>query len=287
MSPRIYGPGPGEPALLRALPDLKGIPVDDVTGRPTGELCGVLVEAGSGLVRYLDLGLNGAARHVLVPVGHVRFEDHADGLRVRLRAAGREDLYEVPPFRAESALDAKYESELMIAFSRLFYGEHYYAHPAYDHTRMFAGAHPVVGEAPLEEPVGLYPLSRLRRWRVAKGEPDVRGWLIRGADGVEAGTVTDLIVEPAAQQVRYLLVQRSGDGATTVLPIGYAELDRAAQEVRSGPLRADDIAALAAVDGRAETLDRETERILLEQVEARLSGDRRYQRPDFLAPPIH
>lgn len=53
-------------------------------------------------------------------------------------------------------------------------------------------------------------LRRLRdlpTFEMATGDPDPRGWTVRGRDGKAFGTVHELLVDPAAQRVLYLNVQ--------------------------------------------------------------------------------
>lgn len=50
------------------------------------------------------------------------------------------------------------------------------------------------------------PLRRLHAYRIAAGDPDVRGWQVLGADGRTIGEVDDLLVDTRALKVRYLEV---------------------------------------------------------------------------------
>jgi photosynthetic reaction center H subunit len=53
-------------------------------------------------------------------------------------------------------------------------------------------------------------LRRLRdlpTFEMATGDPDPRGWTVRGRDGKAFGVVHELLVDPAAQRVLYLNVQ--------------------------------------------------------------------------------
>lgn len=81
--------------------------------------------------------------------------------------------------------------------------------------------------------------------RIADGEPDVRGWTVKGPAGNRVGKVGDLILDTGAMKVRYLEVQLDKDVAEAVarsggetdpriapsryalVPIGIARLDRA------------------------------------------------------------
>ena len=52
-------------------------------------------------------------------------------------------------------------------------------------------------------------LRRLRdlpSFELATGDPDPRGWPVRGSDGHAFGTVDELLVDPVSQQVLYLNV---------------------------------------------------------------------------------
>ncbi|HEX9940789.1 MAG TPA: PRC-barrel domain-containing protein [Thermoanaerobaculia bacterium] len=48
------------------------------------------------------------------------------------------------------------------------------------------------------------PLGRLHNYRIAEGDPDVRGWEVLGADSRKIGEVDDLLVDTQALRVRYL-----------------------------------------------------------------------------------
>lgn len=50
------------------------------------------------------------------------------------------------------------------------------------------------------------PLRKLHGYRVAEGDPDVRGWEVVGADDRRIGHVDDLLVDTPAMKVRYLEV---------------------------------------------------------------------------------
>ena len=76
----------------------------------------------------------------------------------------------------------------------------------------------------------LAPLSELDGFKVAEGDPDIRGWDVLAADGTKVGEVEDLLVDTAQMRVRYLDVEldddRFGvDDRHVLLPIGQARLD--------------------------------------------------------------
>lgn len=271
-------------AVLRAVPDLCGIPVDDSTGIHVGTLYGSLAEAETGLLRYVDLALDALDRHVLVPIGHTRVRDRSEKQpHIRLRAALLEDLEQIPPFPADVAhITDPFERALLEAYGRTFRGERYYAHPAYDHAGLYAGDHTVVGP---DDPVSV-PLTRLAYlagWHVAEGEPDIRGWPLRLEEGGPLDIV-DLIVDTAAGKVRYVVVSDPEAGAARLLPIGYLSIDRPRRFVQARGLTADDVLALPAYDGGG--VSRQEEDQLAAALRGRLAGRRRYVLADY-APPTH
>ena len=80
-------------------------------------------------------------------------------------------------------------------------------------------------------------LRDLAEFEVADGNPDVRGWAVRGGDGKKFGEVTELIVEEEALKVRYLDVVLNAALPTNeparhiLIPVGVAALDEEADNV--------------------------------------------------------
>jgi photosynthetic reaction center H subunit len=281
---RMYDPdeipidAPDDVSVLRPVPDLGGLPVEDASGITVGRLFGSLIEADTGLVRYVDLDLATLDRHVLVPIGHTRVHEKHSEPRLRLRAALLEELERIPPFAADvGAIDDPFERALLEAYGRTFHGERYYAHPSYDHSGVYAGEHPVVHDDDGSAAGPLMRLSYLPGWRVARGEPDIRGWPVRLGDGTRH-RVEDLLVDPAGSAVRYIV---ASDGADTayLLPVGFLRIDDAAREVGAAALQHDDVAALPGYDGGGVT--REQEDRLHTALRRVFGGRRRYQLPDF------
>lgn len=235
--PIVYGPGPEPPEPLRPVRDLRGTEVEDVDGRYAGELYGALTDPESGLIRYLDLALDRDRRHVLVPIGHTRFDSHLGRAEVHLRAASRDELSEIPPYEPDAQEpDGPYQQAVLAAHGRLFYGERYYAHPAYDHSGLYAGEHPIIrGPTPPTAMLPLAPLAELPGYRVMDDEPDIRGWPLFTGDGTRAGSIDDLIVDTDAEKVRYAVVSYAENGATrrVLLPVGFLQVADADELVRA------------------------------------------------------
>lgn len=98
----------------------------------------------------------------------------------------------------------------------------------------------------METPV-LRRLRDLTDFEVADNNPDVRGWVVRGSDGLALGTVFELIVEPEALKVRYLDVELDSRFHINeyknhiLLPIGVASLDAEGDNVFVPALNADTV----------------------------------------------
>lgn len=289
MAPVVFD-DEGQPEPLQAVRDLAGIPVLDVDGKDAGEVFGALADADTGLVRYLDMAVARSQRHVLVPVGHTRLDEAATGTRAQLRAVTREELLEIPAFEADyEQLSDEYHQAVLAAFGRFLYGERYYAHPAFDHSGLYAGEHPITRGPEAQPPpqtdaTPLHPLSALRGYRVVPAEPDVRGWPLVTRGGKTAARVEDLLVDTDALTVRYLVVSLEGEEAPRLVPVGFLQIARDETQVVAPALTAEDLPRLPGyVPG---TITREEERRVREVLDEILSGPRRFDRPEFRRLPV-
>jgi len=71
-----------------------------------------------------------------------------------------------------------------------------------------AGSATATAVAPAPE---IAPLKDLKDYKVAKDDPDVRGWQVLGRDERTVGKVNDLLADTAAMRVRYLDVELDRD----------------------------------------------------------------------------
>src|SRR5690349_22513801 len=70
-------------------------------------------------------------------------------------------------------------------------------------------------------------------YRIADGEPDIRGWKVRSRDGRVIGKVRDLLINKAHRLAEYIEVEVDGeDDRRTILPIQTAILNEGDDEVR-------------------------------------------------------
>jgi sporulation protein YlmC with PRC-barrel domain len=115
------------------------------------------------------------------------------------------------------------------------------------------------------DPRGTRELKRLSelRYKVADGEPDVRGWKVFASTGRELGVVRDLLVDIDAGEVVMLDVDLRRNDRHTLAPIRAAWIDHATQRVvldareadrvLSGDVQPDAATADAAATGTATT----------------------------------
>jgi hypothetical protein len=265
---------PSEPLVAHT--DLAGLTVHDAYDLRVGHVFGVLTEAETGLIRFLDVQIDGSPRHVLIPVGHARLEEVLGQRRIRLRAATVEDLENVPAYAGEPAT-REVARTVAGAYGRMFRGARYYAHPAYDHRGLYAGEHPVVSADEVQPAHGTLERLSESDFRVVTGEPDIIGWTL-AAGGEPSGAVQDLIIDPEATQVRYIDVELP-EGGHRLLPIGYVELDDARKSVVAAGLSAADIRALPGFEGLP--LSRVQEIELLDAIERALDARNPFLRVDF------
>ena len=100
------------------------------------------------------------------------------------------------------------------------------------------------------------PMNQLSGYKVADGEPDIRGWDVMASDGRRLGRVDDLLVDTQANKVRYVDVEGGTQGHVTI-PIGYARLERDRRQVLVDRLSDDQFGALPAYDHGPITRDYE------------------------------
>lgn len=110
---------------------------------------------------------------------------------------------------------------------------------------------------------GLARLHDLSGYKVADGDPDIRSWHVKTADGTKVGKVHDLIVDTRAMKVRYMDVEldRKGldlkDDKHVLIPIGGARLDDDNDDVRLGTIGAAELRNAPGYDHDALTPETE------------------------------
>ncbi len=259
--------------------DVREWEVRTTDDRRLGRVDDLLVDE-TGAPRYLDLELEGAGRHVLMPMGQARVDQVEDVVRVP--GLYPESLQGVPAYgRDVSAVDDAYERRLGEAYHAAYGDGGYYERPEYHADG------PALGEARPEEDGRLASLDQLPDLQVAEGEPDPRGWEVVAADGRRVGEVDELIVDTAAMKVRYLdcdLDQRAlhlHEDRHVLIPVGYAELVPGTRRVRVGGLTSADVGGLAPY--RGAPIAREDEDALRSEYAERTRAGRRWEHPGYRA----
>lgn len=84
-----------------------------------------------------------------------------------------------------------------------------------------------VPECMLDGSPMIVPMRSLSGWNINPRDPDPRGMTVVGCDGVAAGTVSDVWVDKAEPQIRYLEMQPSAGGGAALVPYGFIKYDAA------------------------------------------------------------
>lgn len=72
----------------------------------------------------------------------------------------------------------------------------------------------------------LVSIDDLDGYKIADGEPDIRGWDVRTLNGREVGEVEDLLIDPDRGEVVMLEVELRDGGVHAEVPIRSVQLDR-------------------------------------------------------------
>jgi hypothetical protein len=103
---------------------------------------------------------------------------------------------------------------------------------AYDKDKRTAGTTPEADRLRERDVTPrLVHLDDMGDFQVADGDPDIRGWDVRTADGEKIGKVKDLVVDTGLMKVRYIEatidkdVLNATEDRHVLLPIGSARLD--------------------------------------------------------------
>ena len=85
----------------------------------------------------------------------------------------------------------------------------------------------------------LHRLSESHHYRIASGEPDIRGWEVRTLSGNHLGEVEDLLIDPHRGEVVMLDIDLDNSSERINLPIRGVQLDRSSRSVivDSGDIR--------------------------------------------------
>lgn len=110
----------------------------------------------------------------------------------------------------------------------------------------------------------LAPMTIVPDFRVARGDPGLVGWGIYGADDYRAGTISELWVDRAEKQIRYLQIDRDDApvGVGPLLaPMAMCKVDRRRRVVICDAIRADQFARVPRLERPDQITYYEEERV--------------------------
>lgn len=110
-------------------------------------------------------------------------------------------------------------------------------------------------------------------------DPDPRGMTVLGSDGEEAGIVSDVWVDRAEPQIRYLEVELAAGGKHVLLPIHYAKINRDRRRIRVRSIMARQFADVPGLASPDQVTKREEDKIT-----AYYAGGTLYATPQRLGP---
>jgi sporulation protein YlmC with PRC-barrel domain len=204
--------------------------VTDPSGSKVGKVTDLLLDRG-GQVRYLAVK---AGRNVLVPVSELEW---GRGTLVLPRWTA-DDLKHLPEYDPGAPITGRVLEELE------------WAHP-----RFYGSGNPPPRGAPGGPAV--VPMREAKDFKLAGDAPDLRKWNVFAADDERVGTVSELLVDPAAMKIRYLDVDLADDLYTlkedrhVLVPLEHVELRERGSDVWIRRLTSREIARLPAYTGGA------------------------------------
>lgn len=125
----------------------------------------------------------------------------------------------------------------------------------------------------------IQPMSALSGFTIESRDPDPRGMKVVGADGGVAGVVTDLWIDLAEPQVRFLTMELSEAAGSVLVPMGFVKIKRAQGEVRVQALHAEHFADIPRPKATSQVTLLEEDRIY-----GYFAGGYRYADPSRLEP---
>ena len=99
----------------------------------------------------------------------------------------------------------------------------------------------------------LVELEALAGYRIARGDPDPRGWTVVASNGECVGTIHTLLIDPVYGKARYLVGQLNSSQFKVLLPLGLARLDQSQRRVIFDVSTAAALASLPEYNGTMPT----------------------------------
>ncbi len=107
----------------------------------------------------------------------------------------------------------------------------------------------------------IVPLRIATEFTVESRDPDPRGFEVVGCDGEVAGTISDIWVDRAEPQVRYLELNVAGGSRTVLLPINFSRVNGKTRQVQVSSITAAQFADVPVLANRDQITLREEDRV--------------------------
>lgn len=214
--------------------DFVGWDVVDRAGEKVGSIADLLIDR-SGRVRYVQVEYGLPRKHFLLPEHQLEWGEKS----FVIGRWTRDQVRALPPYDPDSPLSGAVLEELGRAYPWF-----------YD---------PEIPTRTLEKPgeSRVVPLSEAKSFKLQPGAPDPRQWNVFGSDGERLGSVSQLLVDPAALKVRYLDVDLLDDlfllkdDRHVLVPLEHVDLKERGNDVWVRGLTAREVARLPAYTGGA------------------------------------
>lgn len=127
----------------------------------------------------------------------------------------------------------------------------------------------------------IVPMRTAPETSVDVEDSDPRGMVVLGADGKQAGVVSDLWVDVAEPQIRYYQVTVTADGGAreVLLPYGFARVSQKLRQIKVKSILARHFAAVPGIQNPDQVTKREEDRIT-----AYYGSGHLYAKPSRLGP---
>lgn len=195
--------------------DLTGWEVVDRAGEKVGTVSDLLFDR-TGRIRLIHAEFGFPRKHVLLPQHQLEWGDR----KFILAHATRDRVRSLPPYDPDRPLGPPLLEEMGRAFP-WFYDT---AAREWD-------------EPPGTPQTRVVPMAEAKDFRLQSGAPDPRGWNVFGADGERLGTVSQMLVDPAALKIRYLDVDllddlfHLKDDRHVLIPLEHVDLKERGNDV--------------------------------------------------------
>jgi photosynthetic reaction center H subunit len=136
-----------------------------------------------------------------------------------------------------------------------------------------------VPDLTVEGAAKIVPLRLAPTFFIEPRDPDPRGMIVVGVDGMAAGTVSELWVDRSEPQLRYLEVTLNDGGRNVLLPATFAKIDSRRRTVKVASILARQFADVPAIATMDRITLREEDRVMAYYASGNL-----YRTPDRREP---